>query len=114
MRCNQVSEALPAYPKGDVPLGLRRHLARCAECRTELARYRTIDDSLTRLSSVPVEPPPDLRGALLAIPGRPSPLSGVRSHVSRNRKTYAGVAVAALGAAGAAVWRSRRGRLATA
>lgn len=113
MKCRQISEMLPGYRSDDFPQGVRRHLARCADCRAEVARYRQIDLSLAELGAGGIEPPPGLRAALVAIPHKASRLADVRSHVSRNKRTYTGVAVAAVGAAGAALWRSRR-RIATA
>jgi anti-sigma factor RsiW len=106
---------LPAYAgESGLPLTVRRHLARCEGCREELAEYRTMSAGLGALPAVGIDPPPGLKAALVAIPSQSGKLQGVRSHLSRNKKTYAGVAVAAAGAAGAALWRNRRHRLATA
>jgi predicted anti-sigma-YlaC factor YlaD len=115
MRCEEIEAMLPAYSKpAEVPLNVRRHLARCKGCRTALAQYEELAGSLAGLESVAFEPPPGLRAALVSIPSEQSRLAEVRSHLSRNRKAYAGVAVTAAGAVGAALWRSRRQRLATA
>jgi hypothetical protein len=59
-------------------------------------------------------PPPGLRAALVAIPSATHPVATVRSHLGRNKKAYAGILVGIAGAAGAAVWRSRRQGPATA
>jgi hypothetical protein len=115
MRCEEIEAMLPAYVKpAQVPLNVRRHLVRCADCRTSLARYEELAGAMVALESAPAEPPAGLRASLVAIPSEQSRLEEVRSHLSRNRKTYAGLAVTAAGAAGAALWRSRRHRLATA
>jgi anti-sigma factor RsiW len=117
MRCEEVREVLPAYSRdGDVGLPVRRHLSRCEECTLELDRYQSLAASLGSLRAATVEPPPQLFHQLAAIPYRSSRVEDVRSHVARHRNGYAvaGVAVAAAGALGAAVWRSRRARTATA
>jgi anti-sigma factor RsiW len=109
MKCAEINAMLPAYAdKADLPLAVRRHLAGCTDCREELAAYGELSGALSTLRSASIEPPPALRASLLAIPSEARRLDGLRSHVSRNKKTYAGVLVAAAGAAGAAVWRSRR------
>ena len=115
MKCAEISAMLPAYvERTDLPLAVRRHLSRCSNCTAELAAYEEMSGALSALSTTAAEPPPALRASLLSIPSETRRLEGLRSHVSRNRKTYAGVLVAAAGAAGAAAWRSRRGRLAPA
>ena len=115
MKCVEIEAMLPAYTNPtEVPLNVRRHLARCSGCREALAQYEQMAASLAVLESSASEPPPGLRAALVSIPSELSRLENVRSHVSRNRKTYAGIAVTAAGAVGAALWRSRRHRLATA
>lgn len=111
MRCEEIREMLPAYSRGEGTLVVRRHLARCADCRAELVRYETLATSLTALRHSPSEPPVGLLAALEAIPSGVNRVDQVRGHLTRNRKAYAGgVAVALVGAAaaGAAVWRSRR------
>lgn len=113
MNCAEINAMLPAYAGDELPLDVRRHLGRCPECRAELARYESLSGSLSDLSAHTVEVPASLRASLVAIPSSARRLDEVRSHVSRNRKTYAGLAVTVAGAAGAAVWRSRR-RVATA
>lgn len=115
MKCEEIEVMLPAYAKpGDIPLNVRRHLTRCQDCRTSLVQYEQLAGSLVTLESSAPEPPPGLRAALVSIPSEQSRLDEVRSHVSRNRKAYAGIAVTAAGAVGAALWRSHRQRLATA
>ena len=52
--------------------------------------------------------PPGLLAALKAIPATGSRLQVARTHVTRHRNAYiGGLALAAAGAAGAALWRSR-------
>lgn len=115
MRCEEVKEVLPAYTRdGDVGLQVRRHLSRCDDCSAELSQYQTVFAGLEALREHRLEPPPDLVHELSAIPYRRSSVDDVRGHLTRNRSRYAaGLAVAALGA-GAAVWKTRRGRTATA
>ncbi len=115
MRCEEVKEVLPAYTRdGDVGLQVRRHLSRCDDCSAELSQYQTLFGSLEALREHRLEPPPDLVHELSAIPYRRNAVDDVRGHLTRNRSRYAaGIAVAALGA-GAAVWKTRRGRTATA
>lgn len=117
MRCAEVREALPAYVRGgEASLAVRRHLSRCGPCRAELARYESLLSALGGLHKTTTEPPPGLAAILAAIPQRAGRLAGARSHVARNRNAYlGGAAVAALaGAAGTAIWRARRGRVAVA
>lgn len=113
MKCAEVREALPAYARdGDVSLAARRHLSRCSDCKVELSRYEALLGSLRLLEPSTVEPPPALARALAAIPGRSGRLDRARGHLARNRGAYVGGAVALAGAAaGAVVWRTRRGRL---
>lgn len=120
MRCEQVAEMLPAFVRdGDVPLSMRRHLGRCADCKAELARYETLMTALASLEGVTSEPPVGLMASLAAIPASASRLDAVkgqlgsaREHVARHRAAYVGGAAVALAGVGAAVWRTRRGRLA--
>ena len=124
MRCEEVREALPAYMNTDgIELRVRRHLSRCPECNAEFARYEALMGGLRTLQTVTAEPPAGLFGALVGIPARASRLHGARvraesarDHVARNRNAYisGGVVVAVAGALGAALWRSRARRLATA
>ena len=115
MRCEEVKEVLPAYTRdGDVGLQVRRHLSRCDDCSAELTQYQTLFGSLTALRDHSLQPPPELLHQLSAIPYRRNGVDEVRGHLTRNRSRYtAGLAVAALGA-GAAVWKTRRGRTVTA
>jgi hypothetical protein len=115
MKCSEIDAMLPAYAgESDLPLNVRRHLSRCADCRAEMARYEQMSSALQALPTLAVEPPASLRAALISIPAEAGRLEALRAHVSRNRKTYAGLAVTAVGAAGAALWRTRRSRIATA
>jgi predicted anti-sigma-YlaC factor YlaD len=114
MRCEEVREILPAYIRdGEPALAVRRHLARCPDCRTELAQYDSMLDTMGDLQTTVAEPPRGLKAALVAIPTQPSRVETVRGHVVRNRNAYLGGAVALAGVAGAALWRTRR-RVATA
>lgn len=113
MRCEEVREMLPAY--AGVPgatLSLRRHLAKCEACRTEADRYEALGSSLATMRGESIVPPPHLLRSLLDIPqGGSSRVASVRTHVVRNRNAYAGgLAVAVVGAAGAALWKSRSRR----
>ena len=113
MRCEEVREMLPAYAGGpDATLSVRRHLAKCSGCRTEAERYDALQGSLSAMRAEGIVPPPQLLRSLLDIPsGRTTRVETVRGHVVRNRNAYAGgLAVAVLGAAGAAVWKSRSRR----
>lgn len=116
MKCDEVREVLPAYSRdGDVGLPVRRHLSRCEDCTSELARYQVLLGSLASLEAHVVEPPPELFHQLAAIPYRSNRVEEARIHLAQNKNRYAaGVAVAAAGALGAALWRSRRTRTATA
>jgi hypothetical protein len=110
MECRKVRERLVEL---EVPLTRRerRHLARCAGCRAELARYDSLDEGLGALETMTAVPPAGLEQELTAIPARHG-RRRVRGHLARNRNTYAGgLAVAA---AAAAYWRSRSRRLAAA
>ncbi|HEX2049270.1 MAG TPA: hypothetical protein VHJ34_01400 [Actinomycetota bacterium] len=109
MSCHEIRAQLPAYAtRGDAPLSVRRHVARCAACAAELARYEELRDALGGLTTHVVEPPPGLARALADIPARDRRIDHVRTHVVRNRKAYAGGVVIALAGAGAtALWRAR-------
>lgn len=113
--CDEIREELPAYVKDrGGSLAVRRHLSRCAECRTELARYDSMVELLGGLEMRTAEIPPGLAAQLAAIPSQASRAAAVRTHVARNRRAYlGGVAVVLAGAAGAAVLQRRR-RMATA
>ena len=115
MKCNEIREMLPAYADGEgATLAVRRHLARCADCRTQLAQYDTLSDNLRDLATTTVEVPATLMRTLEAIPSGTTAINDMVTHVVRNRRAYlGGVAVAIAGAAGAALWQKKR-RLATA
>jgi hypothetical protein len=101
---------LPAFldAPGD-DLVLRRHVATCESCKQEIARYEEMGRGLQALALHPSEPPADLLPALMAIPDADNAVDFVKTHVVRNRKAYlSGAAVLVAGAAGAALWRSRR------
>jgi anti-sigma factor RsiW len=111
----EVQEVLPAYVRGGGDsLTVRRHLASCSDCRTELTRYEDLLGALATMGSVTVDPPPGLARTLHRIPQHAGRVEQVRTHLARNRATYlGGAAVLVAGAAGAALLRSRR-RLVTA
>jgi predicted anti-sigma-YlaC factor YlaD len=122
MNCDEVREGLPAYVReGHTSLALRRHLAECEGCREEQERYGILLGSLGGLRTAPAPPPPYLYRALVRIP-RQARLTdkviwrtgSMRGHVVRNRSAYLGGIVALAGAAGAALWRTRVRRPATA
>ncbi len=112
MECAEVREALPAYVRdGEVGLAVRRHVGHCKDCKAELADYVALLAGLDELKTATVEPPADLIASLVAIPESDNRVDVLRSHVIRNKRAYAGgLAVAALGIAGAAVLKSRRSR----
>lgn len=117
MRCEEVREVLPAHVKdGSDDLTVRRHLARCPDCKAELARYESLMGGLRTLQTRAVDVPAGLFDQLLAIPERSSRIDSARNHVVRHRKVYVsgGIAVALAGAAGAALWRSKARRPLTA
>jgi hypothetical protein len=110
MRCAEVREELPAFVRDrSGSLNVRRHLARCDECRSELARYESVLDSLTMLRSATVDAPQSLVRALTEIPSIEGRIDHLRTHLARNRRAYlSGVAVVAAGAAGAVALRGVR------
>ena len=122
MRCEEIRELLPAYEREQQPsLAVRRHLASCADCRTELAFYKDLATGLHDLRRATFDVPPQLTRALVEIPARRdlvgnvrSHVANVRTHVTRNRAAYVGGAVAVAGALGATLWRVRSRRPATA
>ena len=123
MNCPEVRGALPAYVRdGYASLAMRRHLDECEGCRAELVRYERLLDALGELREVTVEPPGHLLTSLVRIPAEATlaqtllwRAGAMTGHVARNRAAYlGGVGVALAGAAGAALWRTRARRLATA
>lgn len=108
--CEEIREELPAYVKDrSGSLAVRRHLSRCSDCRTELARYDSMVELLGGLEMRTAEPPPGLVAALSAIPSQAGRVRTMRTHVARNRRAYlGGAAVVLAGAAGAAVLQRRR------
>ena len=108
MRCEEVREMLPAVVAEGDTLSIRRHLARCPECRREAAHYEALSAAFTGLRSAHQEPPPALVASLRELSQQQRRIDEVRTHVARNRKAYAGGAAAMVGVAGALLWRSRR------
>lgn len=110
MKCDEVREMLPAYSgTSEGHLALRRHLARCPECRTEMESYELLTGALGDLSHATVEPPVTLLRALERIPETATRAELMKRHLTKNKRKYAagGIAVAVLGAAGAAVLARR-------
>lgn len=117
MRCEEVREMLPALAGDDEvssSLDVRRHVGRCSGCADELEMLRELRATLATMPAHVVQPPPYLRASLVDIPVHGvSRLDSVRDHLTRNRTAYAsGLAVAAVGAVGTALWRSRTKRTA--
>ena len=112
MKCAEIKELLPAYAEDrSANLAVRRHLSRCPDCRAELEQYEALRSDLSALRVTTAAPPEDLLIKLTSIPREGPAVQRVHTHVSRHRKAYAGgIAVAVVGAAGAALWRSRRAR----
>lgn len=109
MRCEEVRELLPSYARDrDASLRVRRHISACADCSAELARYEELLEGLRAMRAETAPVPAGLVAALTAIPVGGSKLQVARTHVTRHRKAYiGGLAIAAAGAAGAALVRSR-------
>lgn len=115
MRCEEIQEMLPGHtPDGDTTLMVRRHLASCLDCKQEAQLYEEMGASLRGLATHTVQPPAALYRSLVEIPSSLTKRDQVRTHVVRNKKAYAGGAAVLLGAAGAALWKSRARRPATA
>ena len=114
-RCEDVREALPELvEEPGMSLAVRRHLSRCTECARELETYRSLRTATAQLAAATAAPPPGLKDALVSIPSEGTRLEDLRAHVSRHRREYAAGVAIALGATGAALWRSRRRGLVTA
>jgi anti-sigma factor RsiW len=109
MRCEEVQEVLPSYARDrNASLRVRRHISSCPNCGAELERYDELLAGLRSMRDVTAPAPPGLVAALNAIPSGGSRLQVARTHVTRHRKAYiGGLALAAAGAAGAALWRAR-------
>jgi hypothetical protein len=110
MTCDEIREMLPAYAeRGAATLAVRRHLARCPDCRAELTRYTALSSALSDLKHNLSEPPASVMRAIEAIPRDTNTVDDMLTHVLRNKNAYlGGLAVAAVGATGAALWRRRR------
>lgn len=114
MRCEAVRPLLPELAEGGLRVadGVEAHLASCADCSSELARYRMVVAELAGLSEVLMEAPVGLLDRLLA--GLPAERSGVvdRLHraasderVHRAAFSVGGAAVGAAAAVGVLWWR---------
>jgi anti-sigma factor RsiW len=109
MRCEEVQEVLPSYARDrNASTAVRRHISSCPNCSLELARYDELLGGLRAMRHETATVPPALVDVLKAIPSSGSRLQVARTHVTRHRRAYiGGLALAAAGAAGAALWRSR-------
>lgn len=108
MKCEEIREMLPGHSlEGDPSLVVRRHLAHCRACRAEAERYVSLGSSLSALATETAQPPAHLFRSLVDIPSSLSRQEQLRTHLVRNKKAYAGGAAVLVGAAGAALWRSR-------
>jgi anti-sigma factor RsiW len=109
MTCAEMRELIPAHA-GDpaASLSLRRHLARCPECKQELAHYEDLLGAMNSLQSNVAAPPAHLTAALMAIPQSPLRERAV-VHVRDHKPVYVGAAavMAAVAGAGAVAWRRR-------
>jgi anti-sigma factor RsiW len=113
--CEDVRAALPELvDEPGMTLAVRRHLSRCPECAGELESYRSLRKAAAGLATATATPPPGLFDSLVAIPAEGTRLEDVRAHLSRHRRQYATGMAVVVGAAGAALWRSRRRGLVTA
>ena len=113
--CEDVRATLPELvEEPGMSLAVRRHLSRCPECSGELETYRSLRKATAELALATATPPPGLVESLIAIPADGTRLEDLKAHVSRHRREYAAGAAVAVGAVGAALWRSRRRGLATA
>lgn len=116
MKCAEVRELLPAFAReGHAEPGVREHLMSCRACDEEFSRYVALTGSLSAMSDVVVDVPPDLTQRLFAIPSENvfswrslSRAEVLKEHVARNRTAYLGGAAAAIAGVGVAAWRIRR------
>jgi hypothetical protein len=123
VNCAQAAAYLPA-PADEVDdataAALAEHVAGCAACGAEAARYSCIREALVAAGAREAEPPPDMVAAILAAttehPRRRAlpmaalpPIELVRA-IQDNREVIVGAAGAVAVAAGAAwvVWRGLR------
>lgn len=115
MRCEQVRPLLPELAGGDLhPVGpLEVHVAGCARCGDELARYRMVLTELRSLRDQDVDPPPELLERLLEeIPesARPGVLRRMAADDRVQHVAFSlGGAVVGATAIGLLWWRARRG-----
>jgi hypothetical protein len=107
LSCAQVASELPAMVDGSGPVlaGAREHARTCLRCQAELARYRILLRSLRSLRGERVRPAPAaVMAALAAIEA--TELARPGWHVALY--LGGGLVAAATGAAGVALWASRR------
>jgi anti-sigma factor RsiW len=72
LKCEEVQERLSAWLDGELPeeamAAVEVHLAGCAFCRREVARFRALDEAL---GALPAPVPPHLAERVLAVQPRP-------------------------------------------
>lgn len=97
MRCEEVQELLPAYLDGEAArqAEIDAHLAWCAECRRELAGYRSMVRSLAALRERGAHPTPQLVERLVALIPAPSLFDRVRFTIYDHPGWYAAASLAA-------------------
>ena len=116
MRCEEVRELLPAYLDGEAArqAEIDAHLAWCANCRRELAGYRSMVRSLAALRERGAHPAPQLVERLVALIPAPSLLDRVRFNVYDHPGWYAAASLAAAAVAAFLLRRRARERAALA
>jgi anti-sigma factor RsiW len=114
MKCEEVRPLLPELAEG-IPReagAAEVHLATCADCSAELARYRTIILELSALREVLSEPSDGFLARVLAQIPEPTWRALVQRMASDDRLHYAalslGGAVVGATAIGLLWWRARR------
>jgi len=115
MRCEEVRPLLPELAEG-IPREageVEVHLATCAACSAEMARYRSIILELTALREVLAEPPDGFLGRLLGQIPESSWRALVQRVASDERLHFAVFSLGGAVVGGAAIgllwWRARKG-----
>jgi anti-sigma factor RsiW len=112
MRHDEALDLLPLYSAGELATAgeLEVHLAGCASCSAELARYRELSYSMRSMRSSLAEPSPALRMRLVAaIPPR-RVRDDLRRIAREHRALSIGTAAIGITAVGLLWWRSSRRR----
>jgi hypothetical protein len=113
MRCEQVRSLLPELAEGGLhAVGpVEVHIAGCARCSREMARYRVLLLQLQSLRDAAVEPPPELLERLLETVPEAARLRLLRRMATDDRVQHAafslGGAVVGATAIGLLWWRAR-------